>query len=71
MVRLLETAAEIAGGERDLAARLGVAETLLSRFMAGYPLPDAVLLRAVDIVLEHRQSPMPRPPASSLSTPAG
>ena len=71
MVRLLEAAAEIAGGERELAARLGIAETLLSRLMAGYPLPDAVLLRAVDIVLEHRQSMTPRPAATSSSTPTG
>lgn len=56
-VRLLQAAAEVAGGEKALARRLGIAETLLWRFMADKrQLPDALLLRAVDIILEDRAS---------------
>jgi transcriptional regulator with XRE-family HTH domain len=51
-VRLLQVAAEIVGGTGALAARLGISESLLSRFMADRrELPDVLLLRAVDIVL--------------------
>jgi hypothetical protein len=51
-VKLLQAAAEIAGGTRALAWRLGISETLLSKFMADRrELPDVLLLRAVDIVL--------------------
>jgi transcriptional regulator with XRE-family HTH domain len=54
-IRLLESAVEIAGGRAELAARLGVTETLLSGFLSGFlRLPDALLLQAVDIVLGHR-----------------
>lgn len=59
-VRLLEAAAEVAGGRRALAQRLGVGETLLSRFMSDTrQLPDPLLLRAVDIILEDRQCTRP------------
>lgn len=55
-VRLLRAAAEIANGEKELAQRLGIGETLLARFLAGLaPLPDPLLLRTVDIVLSHRE----------------
>jgi hypothetical protein len=55
-VRLLQAAAEIAGGNRALAKRLGVTEVLLSAYMADRrPLPDPLLLRAVDVILEDRQ----------------
>jgi len=51
-VQLLKVAAEMLGGEAPLAERLGVAEAQLARFMADNPpLPDPLLLRAVDIVL--------------------
>jgi hypothetical protein len=51
-VKLLETAAEIVGGEEALASRLGISERLLARFMADRrELPDSLLLQAVDIVL--------------------
>lgn len=60
-VRLLQAAAEVVGGERTLARRLGIAESLLVRFMSDRrELPDALLLRAVDIILADRQ---PRAPA--------
>ena len=53
--KLLQAALEILGSEKELASRLGIGETLLAKFMADlHPLPDRLLLRAVDIVLEHR-----------------
>ena len=53
---LLKVAAEILGGSAPLARRLGIAETLLARFFEqGRPLPDPLLLRAVDVILEDRQ----------------
>jgi hypothetical protein len=56
-MELLQAAAEIVGGTRELADSLGISESLLSKFMAGVvDLPDPLLLRAVDIVLEHRHS---------------
>jgi len=59
--RLLQAALEIVGTEKELARRLGIGEGLLDKLMADlHPLPDRLLLRAVDIVLEHRQ-PAPSP----------
>ncbi len=59
-VRLLQAAAEIAGGNRALALRLGIGERLLAKFMAdSHELPDPLLLRAVDIILADRQSRLP------------
>lgn len=46
------------GGIAAAAARLGVAPASLNRFLDGtvpVPVPDAVLLRAVDIVLDEFQ----------------
>jgi hypothetical protein len=55
--RLLRAAAEIVGGNRALAIRLGVKEALLSKFLADrLALPDRLLLQAVDIILADRQS---------------
>jgi hypothetical protein len=55
-VRLLQAAAEAVGGKDVLAQRLGIREGLLSAFMADRrEVPDALLLRAVDIVLEDRE----------------
>jgi hypothetical protein len=55
--RLLQAAAEIVGGEKELARELGISETLLSRFMADLlPLPDPLFLRAVDVVLARQHS---------------
>ena len=69
-VKLLQAAAEIAGGSRELAERLGVAETLLLKFMADNPeLPDTLLLPAVDIILEDRH--LRFPPAAGLALQAG
>jgi DNA-binding transcriptional regulator YdaS (Cro superfamily) len=59
-VKMLRAASEIAGGDRALANRLGIAETLLADFMADRrELPDPLLLRAVDIILADRQSRLP------------
>jgi hypothetical protein len=68
--RLLQAALEIVGTEKALASRLGIGETLLGKFMTGLrPLPDRLLLRAVDIVLEHRApAPLLAPANSSKTT---
>lgn len=53
--RLLQAAAEIAGGKEAVARRLGITEALLADFMADrLTLPDTLLLRTVDIILEDR-----------------
>ncbi|MGQ0545723.1 MAG: hypothetical protein ACT4P3_10365 [Betaproteobacteria bacterium] len=67
-VRLLQAAAEVAGGNKALAERLGISETLLSKFMADLvELPDPLLLRAVDIILEDRSRVSP--PTQALHSP--
>ena len=44
------------GGARMAAECLDISPTLISRFLDGkIPVPDGVLLRAVDIVLGHPQ----------------
>ncbi len=59
-VQLLQVASEIVGGDAALARHLGIGETLLARFMDdSRELPDALLLRAVDIILTDRQSRLP------------
>ena len=63
--KLLEAAAEIVGGENALAQRLGVGPSLLAKFMTGsMPLPDTLLLRAVDIVLAARRVALRPTPVS-------
>lgn len=65
-VRLLQAAAEITGGNKALAERLGVSETLLWKFMGdSLELPDPLLLRAVDIILESRQPSVRSSPTES------
>ena len=62
-VKLLQAASEIAGGNKALAMRLFIGEALLAKFMDdSRPLPDAVLLRAVDIILQDRASRTGLPP---------
>lgn len=74
-MKLLQAAAEIAGGHRALADRLGIGETLLGKFMEDCPpLPDNLLLRAVDIIIADRQSrllPAGSPPALGLQEAMG
>lgn len=69
-IGLLRAAAEILGGEKALARHLGIGDALLSKYMADNPqLPDALLLRAVDIILADRQSRfMPPTPAVRKGT---
>jgi hypothetical protein len=56
-IKLLQAASQIVGGNRALARRLGIGEALLSKFLSGgQGLPDHLLLRAVDIILEERQA---------------
>jgi DNA-binding transcriptional regulator YdaS (Cro superfamily) len=71
--RLLRAASEIVGGNSALANYLGISETLLSRFIADrQELPDALLLRAVDIILADRQSEVPpSAPATANGRSAG
>jgi hypothetical protein len=55
-VRLLRAASEIVGGDQALADCLGIPERMLSKFMCDRrELPDPLLLKAVDIILEDRQ----------------
>ena len=59
-LKLLRAAAEIVGGDDALAERLGISNRLFSAFMSGrQELPDALLLRAVDIILADRLSAAP------------
>ena len=63
-IKLLEAAAEIAGGPQQLAERLEITTTLLGKFMDGSrELPDPLLLRAVDIILADREPRAGRSPA--------
>ena len=56
-MKLLKAAAEIVGGEEALAGRLGIAYSRMASLLADrVPLPDPLLLRAVDIILEDRQA---------------
>lgn len=72
--RLLQAAADVVGGKKALANELGISEKLLSRFMAdSVSLPDALFLRAVDIVLADQQFKLGLPglsPAPSAEDPA-
>jgi len=55
--RILQTASEIVGGNEALAERLGIGLRALAMFMENRRhLPDSLLLRVVDIILDDRQS---------------
>jgi hypothetical protein len=55
-VRLLHAASEVAGGTAPLAARLGISEVMLVKYVSGvFPLPDPLLLQALDFIEDHRQ----------------
>ena len=67
---LLRAAAEIVGGTRELAARLGLGERLLARFIAEEAeVPDHVLLHALDIILADRQARSASGPTDEISLP--
>jgi hypothetical protein len=71
-IKLLEAAAEVAGGPQALAERLDISETLLGKFLDGSrELPDPLLLRAVDLILADRdlQFGLSAQPASSPPLP--
>ena len=56
-VKLLRAAAEIVGGEDALAERLGITFSRMAALLADrVPLPDSLLLKAVDIILDDRQA---------------
>ena len=57
-VRLLRAAGEILGGEEALARHLNIGTLLMRAYLEGRrPLPDFLLLRTVDVVLEHVKRP--------------
>jgi hypothetical protein len=67
--RVLGRAVQKLGGEQELAARIGITVLLLRLYLEGQrPVPDAVLLRAVDIVLDElpELSKPGRPASESL-----
>ena len=67
-VQLLKVASEIVGGHERLAERLGIGAATLAKFMADNPpLPDPLLLRAVDIVLADPRYRAPSPCIGHLS----
>jgi hypothetical protein len=54
---MLQAASEIAGSDEALAERLGIGHFALAMYMEDRrELPDSLLLRVVDIILEDRQS---------------
>jgi hypothetical protein len=61
-VKILQAASEIVGGIEALAERLGIREKVLAVFIEDRRhLPDSLLLRVVDIILEERQSRLAPP----------
>ena len=57
---LLEKVAANLGGEVQAAERLGLPLELMRRYLSGTtPVPDTVLLRAVDVVLDEFQQDSP------------
>ena len=51
--RVLARAAAMLGGVEALAARLGMSQRLLAHYIEGSdPIPDALLLSAIDVVLD-------------------
>ena len=67
-VRLLQAAAEILGGEAALAKHLNIGELLMRAYMEERrPLPDFLLLRAVDVVLESINRPPAKPAAAQAA----
>ena len=53
--RLLQAACEAAGGTPALAALLGISEPMLRKYLcARFPMPDLLLLAAVDLIEQRR-----------------
>ncbi|HWP19987.1 MAG TPA: hypothetical protein VNO84_12715 [Burkholderiaceae bacterium] len=56
-LRLLRAASDLVGGDGELARRLNISAALLGRYASGQDeLPRHILLRAVDLILEERDS---------------
>ena len=56
-VKILQAASEIAGSDEALAERLGIGHYALAVYLEDRrELPDSLLLRVVDVILEDRQS---------------
>jgi hypothetical protein len=56
-VKILQAASEIMGSDEALAERLGIGLYALTIYLEGRrQLPDSLLLRVVDVILEDRQS---------------
>ena len=69
-ISLLRAASAVLGGPRALAEQLGITPAMLSKYLADNPpLPDALLLRAVDVILADRQSPIPKAAFSVTANP--
>jgi len=65
-LKLLRAAAEILGGEEALARRMDIGQILLRAYMQERrPMPDFLLLRVVDVVLEHNKAQAARPLAAN------
>jgi hypothetical protein len=59
-IQMLQAASELLGGPKALAEHLEISETMLGLYMKDRtPLPDALLLRTVDIILAHRATRLP------------
>ena len=72
-LQILQAACDICGGSAALAARLGVSDALVRKCLTqGFELPDHFFLRAVDVILEDRESLLamaPTPPAQEWQQP--
>jgi hypothetical protein len=69
-VKLLQAAIEIVGGNHALARHLGIDNALLALYLADRrPLPDALLLRALDLILAERHAPAPVTPTRPSDAP--
>ena len=67
--RVLARAAAKVGGVAELAARLDIGQRVLQYYIAGRePVPDALFLRAIDVILEDA---LGAPPAAAASNSIG
>ena len=69
-VKLLQADLDIAGSTEALAQALGIDEDLLTTYMADRrPIPDALLLRTVDLILADRRMRLPPTSAARPGAP--
>ena len=67
--RVLARAAAKVGGVAELAARLDISQRVLQYYIADRePVPDALFLRAIDVILEDA---LGAPPATAASASLG